>query len=41
MDTDIVIEGDGNCWLPSTDHLWQTDGERKFPTALLETEEQS
>lgn len=41
MDTDIVIEGDGNFWLSSTDHLRQTDRERKLPTTLLETEEES
>lgn len=41
MDTDIVIKGDGNCWLSCTDHLWQTNRERKLASTLLETEEES
>lgn len=41
VDTDIVIEGDGNCCLSRTDHLWQTNRERKLARTLLETEEES
>lgn len=41
VDTDIVIEGDGNCCLSRTDHLWQTNRERKLARTVLETEEES
>jgi len=41
VDTDIVIQGDGNCWLSCADHLWQTNRERKLARTLLETEEES
>lgn len=41
VDTDIVIEGDENCWLSCTDHLWQTNWERKLTKTLPEAQEES
>lgn len=41
MDTDVVVEGDENCWLSCSDHLWQTNWERKLTRTLLEAQEES
>lgn len=41
MDTDIVVQGDGDGWLSCTDHFWQTNRERKLGRTLLETLEKS